>query len=166
MGDEEERRELSEGLKDGLLLSPWSTNKELGRSSRAWEGVQDRQQQWFLSPLFTRHIYMQLYMGTYGRSNIVLYLGKGGLKLPGKQPKTWLSRTENLTLKKHIWDMSVSSSQERKSVGLSSKGYKSDYAAQDVSTSIVEATQMFAYCQGSNYICHTSFLAYASYFQQ
>lgn len=62
--------------------------------------------------------------------------------------------------------MSVSSSQERKSVGLSSKGYKSDYAAQDVSTSIVEATQMFAYCQGSNYICHTSFLAYASYFQQ
>lgn len=69
MGDEEERRELSEGLKDGLLLSPWSTNKELGRSSRAWEGVQDRQQQLFISPLFTQHIYMQLYVGTYGEIN-------------------------------------------------------------------------------------------------
>lgn len=35
MGEEEERRELSEGLKEGLLLSPWSTRSELGRSSRA-----------------------------------------------------------------------------------------------------------------------------------
>lgn len=36
MGEEEERRELSEGLKEGLLLSPCSTDKELGLSSRAW----------------------------------------------------------------------------------------------------------------------------------
>lgn len=35
MGEEEERRELSEGLNDGLLLSPWSTISELGRSSKA-----------------------------------------------------------------------------------------------------------------------------------
>lgn len=35
IGEEEERRELSEGLKEGLLLSPWSTRSELGRSSRA-----------------------------------------------------------------------------------------------------------------------------------
>lgn len=35
MGDEEERRELSEGLKDGELLSPCSTDRELGLSSRA-----------------------------------------------------------------------------------------------------------------------------------
>jgi hypothetical protein len=37
MGEEDERRELSEGLKDGLLLSPWSTSSELGRSSSAWK---------------------------------------------------------------------------------------------------------------------------------
>lgn len=37
MGEEEERRELSEGLKEGLLLSPWSTRSELGRSSSAWK---------------------------------------------------------------------------------------------------------------------------------
>lgn len=37
MGEEDERRELSEGLKEGLLLSPWSTRRELGRSSRAWK---------------------------------------------------------------------------------------------------------------------------------
>lgn len=35
MGEEEERRELSEGLKDGELLSPCSTDSELGLSSRA-----------------------------------------------------------------------------------------------------------------------------------
>lgn len=35
MGDEEERRELSEGLKEGELLSPCSTDSELGLSSRA-----------------------------------------------------------------------------------------------------------------------------------
>lgn len=124
MGDEEERRELSEGLKDGLLLSPWSTNKELGRSSRAWEGVQDRHQQWFISPLFTRHIYMQLYIGTYGGSIIVMYLGKGDPKLPRNQSTTWFSRTDNLTLYKHILRcVSLSfTEKERSSVGLSSKG--------------------------------------------
>ena len=37
MGEEEDSRELSEGLKEGLLLSPWSTRSELGRSSRAWK---------------------------------------------------------------------------------------------------------------------------------
>ena len=37
MGEEEDRRELSEGLRDGLLLSPCSTERELGRSSRDWE---------------------------------------------------------------------------------------------------------------------------------
>lgn len=36
MGEEEERRELSDGLKEGLLLSPCSTDNELGLSSRAW----------------------------------------------------------------------------------------------------------------------------------
>ena len=36
MGDEEERSELSEGLKEGELLSPCSTDSELGLSSRAW----------------------------------------------------------------------------------------------------------------------------------
>ena len=36
-GEEEDSRELSEGLKEGLLLSPWSTSSELGRSSRAWK---------------------------------------------------------------------------------------------------------------------------------
>lgn len=35
MGDEEERRELSEGLKEAELLSPCSTDKELGLSSKA-----------------------------------------------------------------------------------------------------------------------------------
>lgn len=35
MGDEEERRELSEGLKEGELLSPCSTDSELGLSSKA-----------------------------------------------------------------------------------------------------------------------------------
>lgn len=35
MGEEEERRELSDGLKEGELLSPCSTDKELGLSSRA-----------------------------------------------------------------------------------------------------------------------------------
>lgn len=35
IGEEEERRELSDGLKEGLLLSPCSTDKELGLSSRA-----------------------------------------------------------------------------------------------------------------------------------
>lgn len=35
MGDEEERRELSEGLKEVELLSPCSTNRELGLSSKA-----------------------------------------------------------------------------------------------------------------------------------
>lgn len=35
MGEEEERRELSEGLKEGELLSPCSTDRELGLSSRA-----------------------------------------------------------------------------------------------------------------------------------
>lgn len=35
MGDEEESRELSEGLKEGELLSPCSTDSVLGRSSRA-----------------------------------------------------------------------------------------------------------------------------------
>lgn len=34
-GEEEERSELSEGLKDGELLSPCSTDRELGLSSRA-----------------------------------------------------------------------------------------------------------------------------------
>jgi hypothetical protein len=34
MGEEEDRRELSEGLREGLLLSPCSTERELGRSSR------------------------------------------------------------------------------------------------------------------------------------
>lgn len=38
MGEEEERRELSEGFKDGELLSPCSTDRELGRSSRDWRG--------------------------------------------------------------------------------------------------------------------------------
>ncbi|KAF3840031.1 hypothetical protein F7725_018748 [Dissostichus mawsoni] len=33
MGEEEERRELSEGLREGELLSPCSTDRELGRSS-------------------------------------------------------------------------------------------------------------------------------------
>lgn len=36
MGEEEERRELSDGLKEGELLSPCSTDRELGLSSRAW----------------------------------------------------------------------------------------------------------------------------------
>lgn len=36
MGEEEERRELSEGLREGELLSPCSTNRELGRSSSDW----------------------------------------------------------------------------------------------------------------------------------
>lgn len=36
MGEEEESRELSEGLKEGELLSPCSTDRELGLSSRAW----------------------------------------------------------------------------------------------------------------------------------
>lgn len=36
MGEEEERRELSEGLKEGELLSPCSTDRELGRSSSDW----------------------------------------------------------------------------------------------------------------------------------
>lgn len=35
IGEEEESRELSDGLKEVLLLSPCSTDKELGRSSRA-----------------------------------------------------------------------------------------------------------------------------------
>lgn len=35
MGEEEERRELSEGLKEGELLSPCSTDSELGLSSKA-----------------------------------------------------------------------------------------------------------------------------------
>lgn len=35
MGDEEERRELSEGLKEVELLSPCSTARELGLSSKA-----------------------------------------------------------------------------------------------------------------------------------
>ncbi len=35
IGEEEERRELSDGLKEGLLLSPCSIDKELGLSSRA-----------------------------------------------------------------------------------------------------------------------------------
>lgn len=35
MGDEEERRELSEGLKEVELLSPCSTDRELGLSSKA-----------------------------------------------------------------------------------------------------------------------------------
>lgn len=35
MGDEEERRELSEGLKEVELLSPCSTERELGLSSKA-----------------------------------------------------------------------------------------------------------------------------------
>lgn len=34
MGEEEERRELSEGFREGELLSPCSTDRELGRSSR------------------------------------------------------------------------------------------------------------------------------------
>lgn len=38
MGEEEERRELSEGLREGELLSPCSTDRELGRSSRDCEG--------------------------------------------------------------------------------------------------------------------------------
>lgn len=36
MGEEEERRELSEGFREGELLSPCSTDRELGRSSRDW----------------------------------------------------------------------------------------------------------------------------------
>ena len=36
MGEEDERRELSEGLKEGELLSLCSTERELGRSSKAW----------------------------------------------------------------------------------------------------------------------------------
>lgn len=39
MGDEEESRELSDGLKEGELLSPCSTDSVLGRSSRACVGV-------------------------------------------------------------------------------------------------------------------------------
>lgn len=35
MGDEEDRRELSDGLKEGELLSPCSTDRELGLSSSA-----------------------------------------------------------------------------------------------------------------------------------
>lgn len=35
MGDEEDRRELSEGLKEVELLSPCSTDRELGLSSKA-----------------------------------------------------------------------------------------------------------------------------------
>lgn len=35
VGDEEERRELSEGLKEVELLSPCSTDRELGLSSKA-----------------------------------------------------------------------------------------------------------------------------------
>lgn len=35
MGDEEERSELSEGLNEVELLSPCSTNRELGLSSKA-----------------------------------------------------------------------------------------------------------------------------------
>lgn len=42
MGEEEERRELSEGLKEGELLSPCSTDSELGRSSRAFRGGNTR----------------------------------------------------------------------------------------------------------------------------
>lgn len=36
MGEEEERRELSEGFREGELLSPCSTDRELGRSSSDW----------------------------------------------------------------------------------------------------------------------------------
>lgn len=35
MGEDEDRSELSEGLKEGLLLSPCSTESELGLSSKA-----------------------------------------------------------------------------------------------------------------------------------
>lgn len=40
MGEQEERRELSEGLREGELLSPCSTDRELGRSSRDWVVVE------------------------------------------------------------------------------------------------------------------------------
>lgn len=45
MGEEEERRELSEGLKEGELLSPGSTDRELGLSSRACRRAQQKVKQ-------------------------------------------------------------------------------------------------------------------------
>lgn len=37
MGEEEDRKELSDGMQEGLLLSLCSTGRELGLSSRLWE---------------------------------------------------------------------------------------------------------------------------------
>lgn len=37
IGEEEERSELSDGLREGELLSPCSTDRELGRSSNDWQ---------------------------------------------------------------------------------------------------------------------------------
>lgn len=46
MGEEEERRELSEGFREGELLSPCSTERELGRSSRDWGGEEEIKNCW------------------------------------------------------------------------------------------------------------------------
>lgn len=49
MGEEEESSELSEGLREGELLSPCSTDRELGRSSsdcRLREEEEERGNEW------------------------------------------------------------------------------------------------------------------------
>lgn len=53
-GEEEDRRELSEGLKEGELLSTCSTDRELGLSSRACIHTKGRESYAFqMSSLFT-----------------------------------------------------------------------------------------------------------------
>ena len=81
MGEEEDSRELSEGLKEGLLLSPWSTRSELGRSSRAWK---KSEQQSCLPPTQPRR----------------LKLGPGGLLRQNTQ-QAWPVTPQNLWVWSH-----------------------------------------------------------------